>query len=52
MLRRGYSEKDVKKITGLNVLRVFKEAEKTAARLRRERGPSEALIEELDANKQ
>lgn len=48
LLRRGYSEEEVKKIAGLNLLRAFKQAEEVAARLQEERGPSDALIEELD----
>jgi membrane dipeptidase len=42
LLRRGYSDEDVKKIAGLNVLRAMKQMEATAARLRRERRPSVA----------
>jgi len=42
LLRRGYSEGDIKKIAGLNLLRVFRRAEEVAKRLRTERGPSEA----------
>jgi len=48
LLRRGYSDADVKKILGLNVLRVMRQAEATAARLQKTRGPSAALIEQLD----
>ena len=48
LLRRGYSDADVKKILGLNVLRVMRQAEATAARLQKTRGPSPALIEQLD----
>jgi membrane dipeptidase len=48
LLRRGYSDGDVKKITGGNLLRVFRQAEKVAERLQKERRPSEALIDELD----
>ena len=48
LLRRGYSEKEVKKVAGLNLLRVFRQAEKVAARLQRKTTPSDALIEELD----
>jgi membrane dipeptidase len=40
LLRRGYSDEDVKKILGLNVLRVMREAEKVSARMQKERGPS------------
>jgi membrane dipeptidase len=48
LLRRGWTDEEVKKLAGLNVLRVFREAEKVAERLRRERPASDALIEELD----
>jgi membrane dipeptidase len=34
LLRRGYSDEDVKKVLGLNVLRVMREAERVAASLR------------------
>ena len=37
LLRRGYKDDDIKKILGLNVLRVFHEAEKVAGRLQKER---------------
>lgn len=49
LLKRGYSDADVKKILGLNVLRVMKRAEDVAARLQKEREPSTATIEKLDA---
>ncbi len=49
LLRRGYSDDDVRKIAGGNLLRVLRDAERVAARLRRERPPSDARIEELDA---
>ncbi len=49
LLRRGYSDADVKKILGLNVLRVMKRAEEVASRLQKEREPSTATIERLDA---
>jgi membrane dipeptidase len=48
LLKRGYSEADVKKILGLNVLRVMRAAEDLAMRLQRERRPSTATIEQLD----
>ena len=40
LLRRGYSDEDVKKILGLNILRVMKKADDVAARMQKERGPS------------
>lgn len=39
LLRRGYSDDDVRKILGGNVLRAFAEAEKVAAKLRAESAP-------------
>jgi membrane dipeptidase len=48
LLRRGWSDDDVKKLAGLNVLRAFREAEQVANRLQKERPASDALIEELD----
>jgi membrane dipeptidase len=48
LLRRGYSDEDVKKVLGLNLLRVMRAAEKTAARLQAARPPSVRTIEELD----
>jgi membrane dipeptidase len=48
LIRRGYSDQDVKKILGLNILRVMRTAEQVSARLRKQRGPSTATIEQLD----
>lgn len=48
LLRRGWSEDDVKQVVGRNVLRVMRDVERVAARLQRERGPSVAQIEVLD----
>ncbi|MDQ3069421.1 MAG: dipeptidase [Acidobacteriota bacterium] len=44
LLRRGYSDDDVKKVLGLNVLRVMRKVEETAARLQKQRGPSSEKI--------
>jgi membrane dipeptidase len=44
LLKRGYSDADMKKILGENVLRVFREAEKVSKRLQAERGPSTAVF--------
>jgi len=49
LLKRGYTDEDIKKILGLNVLRVMKQAEAVAARLQKTRQPSTATIEQLDA---
>lgn len=49
LLRRGYSDDDVRAIAGRNLLRTMRDAEAVAARLQAERGPSEATIEQLDA---
>lgn len=48
LLTRGYSDQDIKKILGLNVLRVMRQAEKVAAGLQKTRQPSTATIEQLD----
>jgi membrane dipeptidase len=48
LLRRGYSDGDVRKILGLNALRVMRQVEKVAGQLQKERGPSAALINQLD----
>jgi len=48
LARRGWSEQDLRKLAGENILRVMREAEAASRRLRRERGPSTATIEELD----
>jgi len=48
LLRRGYSDDDVRGIAGGNVLRVMRGAEAAAARIQATRPPSEATIEELD----
>ncbi|MEZ4417157.1 MAG: dipeptidase [Gemmatimonadota bacterium] len=49
--RRGWTEADLKKLTGENLLRVMREAEAAAARIQRERGPSTATIEQLDGRR-
>lgn len=48
LLKRGYSEEDLKKIAGLNMLRVMRGAEETAARLQEESEPSEVLISDFE----
>ncbi len=49
LLRRGWTDGEIKKLAGLNILRAMRQAEQVAARLRKERPASDALIEELDA---
>lgn len=48
LIRRGYSDEDIMKILGRNVLRVMRESEAVAARLQQERHASGARIEVLD----
>jgi membrane dipeptidase len=48
LLRRGYSEDDLEKIAGRNILRVLALSEKVSKRLQAERPPSVATIESLD----
>ena len=45
---RGYGEEDLRKVAGRNVLRLMREAELVASRMRAERPPSVATIEQLD----
>ncbi len=49
LIRRGWSDEDLAKLAGGNVLRVMRAAEATAARLQKTRQPSLATIEQLDA---
>ena len=48
LLRRGYTDDDVRGIARGNILRVMRGAEAAARRIQAERPPSEATIEELD----
>ena len=48
LLRRGWTDADVRKVVGENILRVWTANEQIAARLRSERPPSTATIESLD----
>lgn len=52
LIRRGYSDEDVMKILGNNILRVMRKAEEVAARLQKERNPSSARIEVLDGGEE
>ncbi len=47
LLRRGYSDVEVEKISGGNILRVLTAAEQVAARLQQQRGPSTATLAPL-----
>ncbi len=46
--RRGWSEADLRKLAGENILRAMTRAEQVAARLQTQRAPSTASIEQLD----
>lgn len=48
LLRRGYSDRDVEKITSGNILRVMRAAEAVAARLQKDAAPSITTIEKVD----
>ncbi len=48
LARRGWSDDDLKKLAGENVLRVMRETESVARRLQRMRPPSTRTIEEMD----
>ena len=50
LIRRGYSDQDILKILGRNLLRVMKQMETVSNKIHKERGPSEAHIEELDGS--
>jgi membrane dipeptidase len=48
LIRRGWSDADLKKLAGQNLLRALRAAEATAARLQKTREPSTKTIEEMD----
>ena len=48
LARRGWSDEDLGKVAGGNVLRVLAQAEAVSARLKASRGPSQATLEQLD----
>jgi membrane dipeptidase len=48
LIRRGWSDADLKKLAGQNLLRALRAAEATAGRLQKIRQPSTKTIEELD----
>jgi membrane dipeptidase len=49
LARRGWSDEDLKKLAGENVLHAFARAEAVSARLRKERTPSNKTIVQLDS---
>ena len=51
LLGRGYSEDDLRKVLGQNMLRVMRETERVSAVLQKERPPSSATIEGLDGKR-
>jgi membrane dipeptidase len=51
LARRGWSDADLRKLAGENVLRAFRQAEVVSARLRKERPASIATIQQLDGVK-
>jgi membrane dipeptidase len=48
LVHRGWSDEDLKKLAGENILRVLGQAEQVAARLQKTRHPSTKTIAELD----
>jgi membrane dipeptidase len=48
LIHRGWSDADLKKLAGENLLRVLRQAEQVSQRLRKSRPPSTATIEQLD----
>jgi membrane dipeptidase len=46
--RRGWTEADLRKLAGENVLRALKQAETVSARLKKQRPPSTKTIQQLD----
>ena len=48
LARRGWSDADMRKLAGENVLRVLGQAQQVAQRLQRERAPSTKTIQQLD----
>jgi membrane dipeptidase len=51
LARRGWSEADLRKLAGENILRAMSRSQEVAMRLRRERTPSNKTIAELDRPK-
>ena len=51
LIKRGWSDADLKKLAGQNLIRTLRDAETVAARLQKTRKPSTATIEQLDRKK-
>jgi membrane dipeptidase len=51
LARRGWTQAELQKLAGGNILRVLRDAERIATRLQRERAPSIATIEQLDGQR-
>jgi membrane dipeptidase len=51
LIRRGWSDRDLEKLAGANLLRTFAAAERVAARLQKSRKPSTATLAQLDGAK-
>jgi membrane dipeptidase len=51
LILRGWSDADLKKLAGQNLLRAFRATEATAKRLQKTREPSTKTIEDLDGKK-
>jgi membrane dipeptidase len=49
LLKRGYSDADIRKILGQNILRVMREVERVSKRLQAARGPSTAILQQTAA---
>ena len=51
LARRGWSDRDLRKLAGENILRVMRDVETVSRQLRRQRPPSTKTIEELDGRR-
>jgi membrane dipeptidase len=51
LARRGYSDDDLRKVAGLNILRALRQAETVASRLQADNRPNDARIEDVDGKK-
>jgi membrane dipeptidase len=48
LLKRGYSDEDIKKVIGGNVIRAWRQAGRVSADLQKQRGPSTATLKGMD----